>query len=70
MWSARRNGSAIVDELVVRFTHSCRMDYFCPVIAPAHRRVELPLVGSVQESQHVQILRAGRILAYEHVRPL
>jgi carboxymethylenebutenolidase len=35
---------ALVDELVISFTHSRRMDYFLPGIAPTHRRIEVPVV--------------------------
>ena len=49
----------IVDELVARFTHSCRMDYFLPGVAPTHRRVELPLVVIA----HFE----GDLLAHEHI---
>ena len=34
----------IVDEMVARFTHSCRMDYLLPGVAPTHRRVQIPIV--------------------------
>jgi carboxymethylenebutenolidase len=36
--------TTLVDEMVATFTHSCRMDYFLPGIAPTHRRIEVPLV--------------------------
>src|SRR6267154_6719725 len=49
----------IVDELVARFTHSCRMDYFLPGVAPTHRRIEVPLVV-------IAHFRDGR-LAHEHI---
>jgi carboxymethylenebutenolidase len=29
----------LVDEMVTRFTHSCRMDYFLPGVAPTHRKI-------------------------------
>jgi carboxymethylenebutenolidase len=38
----------VVDELIARFTHSIRMDWLLPGIAPTGRRVELPLVVIVQ----------------------
>jgi carboxymethylenebutenolidase len=38
----------VVDELVVRFTHSATMDWILPGIAPTHRRIELALVVVVQ----------------------
>ena len=38
----------VVDELVARFTHSIRMDWLLPGIAPTGKRVEFPLVVIVQ----------------------
>src|SRR5262249_10408172 len=38
----------VVDELVLRFTHSIRMDWLLPRIAPAGKRVEVPMVAIVQ----------------------
>ena len=35
---------AVVDEMVLRFTHSARMDWVLPGIAPTHRRIEFALV--------------------------
>ena len=49
----------LVDKLVVRFTHSCRMDYFLPGVAATHRRVEFPLVVIA----HFE----GDLLAHEHI---
>ena len=49
----------IVDELVARFTHSCRMDYFLTGVAPTHRPVELPVVVIA----HFE----GDLLAHEHI---
>jgi carboxymethylenebutenolidase len=49
----------LVDEMVARFTHSCRMDYFLPGIAPTHRKIEVPLVV-------VAHFRDGK-LAHEHI---
>jgi carboxymethylenebutenolidase len=37
--------SSLVDELIVRFTHSRPMDYLAPGVAPTGRRVELPVVA-------------------------
>jgi carboxymethylenebutenolidase len=34
----------VVDELVARFTHSVRLDWLLPGVAPTGRRVELPFV--------------------------
>jgi carboxymethylenebutenolidase len=49
----------VVDELVMRFTHSIRMDWLLPGIAPTGERVELPFVVVVQF--------AGDKVAHEHV---
>ena len=38
---------AIVDELVVSFTHSCVIDYLLPGIAPTGKRVRIPAVAVV-----------------------
>jgi carboxymethylenebutenolidase len=38
----------LVDEMVARFTHSVRMDWALPGVAPTGRRVVLPLVVVVQ----------------------
>ena len=38
----------LVDEMVARFTHSVRMDWALPGIAPTGKRVVLPLVVVVQ----------------------
>ena len=49
----------VVDELVMRFTHSIRMDWLLPGIAPTGERVELPFVVVVQFE--------GDKVAHEHV---
>lgn len=38
----------VVDEMLVRFTHSLYMDWFLPGVAPTNKRVELALVVVVQ----------------------
>src|SRR5262249_41395279 len=38
----------VVDELIMRFTHSIRLDWLLPGVAPTGRRVELPFVVIVQ----------------------
>ena len=38
----------VVDELIMRFTHSIRMDWVLPGIPPTGKRVELPFVVIVQ----------------------
>jgi len=38
----------VVDELVMRFTHSIRLDWLLPGIPPTGKRVELPFVVIVQ----------------------
>lgn len=49
----------LVDELLVKFTHTVTMDWMLPGIAPTGRRVELPLVTIVH-------FRDGKI-ASEHI---
>ena len=49
----------VVDELIARFTHSVRMDWLLPGIAPTGRRVEMPFVVIVQFE--------GDKLAHEHL---
>jgi carboxymethylenebutenolidase len=49
----------VVDELIARFTHSIRMDWLLPGIAPTGRRVELPFVVIVQFE--------GDKVAHEHL---
>jgi carboxymethylenebutenolidase len=38
----------VVDELIMRFTHSIRLDWLLPGIPPTGKRVELPFVVIVQ----------------------
>ena len=49
----------LVDEMVFKFTHTIRMDWMLPGLAPTGRRVEVPLVAIVQ-------FREGK-LAHEHI---
>ena len=49
----------LVDEMVFKFTHTMRMDWMLPGIAPTGKRVEVPLVAIVR-------FREGR-LADEHI---
>jgi carboxymethylenebutenolidase len=49
----------VVDELIMRFTHSIRMDWILPGIEPPGKRVELPFVVIVQFE--------GNKLAHEHL---
>ncbi len=49
----------LVDEMVFKFTHSIRMDWMLPGLAPTGRRVEVPLVAIVK-------FREGK-LAHEHI---
>ena len=49
----------LVDEMVIRFTHTVEMDWMLPGIAPTGRRVEVALVVIVQ-------FRDGK-LAHEHI---
>ena len=49
----------VVDEMIFKFTHSIRMDWMLPGIAPTGKRVEIPLVAVVR-------FRDGK-LAHEHI---
>jgi carboxymethylenebutenolidase len=49
----------VVDEMVVRFTHTTAIDWMLPGIAPTGRVVEIPLVAIVQ-------FRDGKV-AHEHI---
>jgi carboxymethylenebutenolidase len=49
----------LVDEMVFKFTHTIRMDWMLPGIAPTGKRVEVPLVAIVR-------FREGQ-LAHEHI---
>ncbi|MEI4878403.1 ester cyclase, partial [Klebsiella pneumoniae] len=49
----------LVDEMIFRFTHTIRMDWMLPGIAPTGKRVEIPLVAIVR-------FRDGK-LAHEHI---
>ncbi len=40
--------SQLVDEMRLRFTHSKRMEWFLPGVAPTHKRVDIDLVVVVQ----------------------
>jgi carboxymethylenebutenolidase len=51
--------SRVVDELVMRFTHTISLDWMLPGIAPTGKRVELPFVVIVQFE--------GDKLAHEHL---
>jgi carboxymethylenebutenolidase len=49
----------LVDEMVFKFTHTIRMDWMLPGIAPTGKRVEVPLVAIVRFR--------GDKLAHEHI---
>ena len=49
----------LVDEMVFKFTHTIKMDWMLPGIAPTGKRVEIPLVVIVR-------FREGK-LAHEHI---
>jgi carboxymethylenebutenolidase len=49
----------LVDEMVFKFTHTIRMDWMLPGLAPTGMRVEVPLVAIVR-------FREGK-LAHEHI---
>ena len=49
----------LVDEMVIRFTHTSEIDWLLPGVAPTGRKVEVPLVAIVR-------FRDGK-LAHEHI---
>jgi carboxymethylenebutenolidase len=49
----------LVDEMVFKFTHTIRMDWILPGVAPTGKRVEVPLVAIIR-------FRDGK-LAHEHI---
>jgi len=49
----------VVDELILRFTHSIRMDWLLPGIAPTGKRVEVPFVAIIKFE--------GDKIAHEHL---
>jgi len=49
----------LVDEMIFKFTHTIRMDWMLPGVAPTGKRVEVPLVAIVH-------FRDGK-LAHEHI---
>jgi carboxymethylenebutenolidase len=49
----------LVDEMIFKFTHTIRMDWMLPDIAPTGKRVEVPLVAIVR-------FRESK-LAHEHI---
>jgi carboxymethylenebutenolidase len=49
----------LVDEMIIKFTHSLEMDWMLPGIPPTGRRVEVPLIVIVR-------FRNGK-LAHEHI---
>jgi carboxymethylenebutenolidase len=49
----------VVDEVIMRFTHSIRMDWLLPSIPASGNRVELPLVAIIQFD--------GEKIAHEHI---
>ena len=49
----------VVDELIMRFTHSIRLDWLLPGIPPTGKRVEVPFVAIVQFE--------GDKIAHEHL---
>jgi len=49
----------LVDEMVFKFTHTIRMDWMLPGVAPTGRRVEVPLVAIVR-------FRDGKVV-HEHI---
>ena len=49
----------LVDEMIFKFTHTIRMDWMLPGVAPTGKRVEVPLAAIVR-------FREGK-LAHEHI---
>jgi carboxymethylenebutenolidase len=49
----------IVDEFILRLTHSVRMDWLAPGVAPTGRKLAVPLVGVIAFE--------GRLIASEHI---
>jgi carboxymethylenebutenolidase len=49
----------VVDEVIMRFTHTIRMDWLLPGIRPTNKRVEVPMVAIVQ-------FEGGKV-AHEHI---
>src|SRR3989454_12721189 len=49
----------LVDEMIFKFTHTIKMDWMLPGVAPTGKRVEIPLVAIVR-------FRDGK-LAHEHI---
>src|SRR5437879_3928055 len=49
----------LVDEILVKFTHTIQRDWMLPGVAPTGKRVEVPLVAIVR-------FREGK-LAHEHI---
>ena len=49
----------LVDEMIFKFTHTVRMDWMLPGIAPTGKRVEVPLVAIVRFR--------GNKLVHEHI---
>jgi carboxymethylenebutenolidase len=49
----------VVDELILRFTHSIRFDWLLPGIAPTGKHMEVPMVAIVQFE--------GDKVAHEHI---
>jgi carboxymethylenebutenolidase len=49
----------VVDEMVIRFTHSVRMHWLLPGIPPTGKRVEVPFVGIIRF--------AGDKIVHEHL---
>ena len=49
----------VVDEMIMRFTHTIRMDSLLPGVAPTGKRVEVPLVAIIKFE--------GDKIAHEHL---
>jgi carboxymethylenebutenolidase len=51
--------SSVVDEFILRFTHTTHIDWMLPGIEPTGRRVEIPMLAAVQFQ--------GDKLVHEHI---
>jgi carboxymethylenebutenolidase len=49
----------IVDEMIVKFTHTSEIEWMLPGVAPTHRRVEVPVIAVVR-------FHGGKV-AHEHI---
>jgi hypothetical protein len=63
----------VVDELIMRFTHSIRMDWLLPGIPPTGKRVEVPFVaigGSLASAFLIRGSQFQSLLLHERREPV